>query len=145
MPALFDRHQIYNHLLSLKYVTRIAPPTCTTPTVNRAGAHPRPPPPDTGPSTSEQPLSPSLGLWWVKKDVGLYICGEQSVELSGLNLQDKHGPLTPSPSAGRPQMLINRAGVYGLPSELPIHSIRGKSQGLVSPSLPLTYELSKLL
>lgn len=68
------------------------------------------------------------------------------MELSGLNLQDKHSPLTPSPSAGRPQMLINRAGVYGLPTALPIHFIQDKSpQGLTFRSLPLMSELGKLL
>lgn len=58
------------------------------------------------------------------------------MELSGLNLQDKHSPLTPLPSVGRPQMLINKTGVYGLPTELTIHFTLDKSQELVSPSLP---------
>lgn len=66
------------------------------------------------------------------------------MELTGLNLQDKHSPRTPSPSAGRPQMLINKAGVYGLPTGLPIHFIQDKLQGLTFPSLPLMYGLSKL-
>lgn len=67
------------------------------------------------------------------------------MELSGLDLQDKHCLLTPSPSAGRPQMLRSKPGVYGLPTELPFHVMLDKSQGLVFPSLPSTYKLSKLL
>lgn len=67
------------------------------------------------------------------------------MELSGLDLQDKHGLLTPLPSAGRPQMLRSKPGVYGLPTELPFHVMLDKSQGLVFPSLPSTYKLSKLL
>lgn len=69
------------------------------------------------------------------------------MELSGLSLQDKHNPLAPLPSAGRPQMLINKTGVYGLPTKLPppIHFTLDKSQGLIFPSLALTYKLSKLL
>lgn len=67
------------------------------------------------------------------------------MELSGLNLQDKHSSLTPSPSAGRPQMLINKTGVYGLPTELPVRFIQDKLRGLTFSTLRLTYELSKLL
>lgn len=49
------------------------------------------------------------------------------MELSGLNLQDKHSRLTPSPSAGRPQMLINTLGVYDLPTDFSIHFTLDKS------------------
>lgn len=69
-----------------------------------------------------------------------------------VNLQDKQGRLTPPPSAGRPQMLINKVGVYGLPIDCSIHLTPDKSGDrfvffcLFSfPPLALTYKLSKLL
>ena len=49
------------------------------------------------------------------------------MEHSGLNLQDKQGRLTPPPSAGRPQMLINTVGVYGPPIGFSIHFTPDKS------------------
>lgn len=56
--------------------------------------------------------------------------------LSELNLQDKHGLLTPSLSAGRPQMLINTVGVYGLLIHFSIHFTPDKSgDGFFSLSL----------
>ena len=75
------------------------------------------------------------------------------MELSGLNLQDKQGRLTPPPSASRPQMLINTVGVYGPPIGFSIHLTPDKSGDrcvwfffffFPLPRL-LTYELSKLL
>jgi hypothetical protein len=55
------------------------------------------------------------------------------MELSGLDLQDKHSLLTPSPSAGRPQMLINTVGVYALPTDVSIHSTRQVRSSFFSP------------
>lgn len=64
--------------------------------------------------------------------------------LSELNLQDKHRLLTPSLSAGRPQMLINTVGFMGCPSISP-SILHPTSQEMVFFPFPLTYELSKLL
>lgn len=65
------------------------------------------------------------------------------------NLQGKHGPLTPSLSAGGPQMFVNTVGVYGLSIHISNHFMPNKSGdgGFSSPPppLPLTYKLSKLL
>lgn len=67
------------------------------------------------------------------------------MELSGLNPQDKHGRLTPAPSADRPQMLINTVGVYGLSIDFSIHLLPDESGDLFFFPLLLRYELSKLL
>ena len=145
MPALFDRHQIYDRFLKPQVRHENRPTHRPAPTVNTAGAPSRPRPIESVVPPLNSPCSLALASAGLTRRLAVYIYGGYTVERSGLHLQAKQGRPTPPPSAGRPQMLINTAGVYGPPIGFSIHFTPDKSGDrcvilfFFPLSLPLTY------
>lgn len=74
------------------------------------------------------------------------IYGGRTMELSGLNPQDKHGRLTPPLAAGRPQMLTSTVGAHGLPcpSSTSPSILHSPSQETISPPTPFSQRMESV-
>ena len=91
MPALFDRHQIYDRFLKPQVRHENRPTHRPAPTVNTAGAPSRPRPIESVVPPLNSPCSLALASAGLTRRLAVYIYGGYTVERSGLYLQAKQG------------------------------------------------------